>query len=49
MIPEDPEAGETRNVLKNPYSKKTADREPTGVIVTSTADKISVGPPCLIW
>ena len=47
MIPEDLEGRERRSVLKNPYSKQGKD--PTGVIVTSHTDKISVGPPCLIW
>ena len=40
-----------RKVLKNPYSKPVdSDEEnPTGVIVESHEDKISVGPPAYLW
>ena len=48
-VPEDPEGGERRGVLKNPFWDKKKNKDPTGVIVTSHTDKISVGPPCLIW
>ena len=47
---EDPE-NDKRKVLRNPYSrpKGSSDDEPTGVIVKSETDKITVGPPCYIW
>ena len=49
-IEEDPEH-DKRKVLKNPYKKPkgSKDDDPTGFIVKSETDKISVGPPCYIW
>ena len=42
---------DSRKILSNPFEKpKDSDTdEPTGVIVKSDADKITVGPPCYIW
>ena len=34
-VPEDPEGGERRGVLKNPFWDKKKNKDPTGVIVTS--------------
>ena len=50
MIQDDPES-DTRSVLKDPYHKPAGSisEEPTGVIVQSMSDKISIGPPCYIW
>ena len=50
MHEEDPEH-DKRKVLQDPYKKPkgSSAEEPTGVIVTSETDKISVGPPCYIW
>ena len=50
LLEEDPE-NDKRKVLKNPYLKPkgSSDEEPTGVIVKSETDKITVGPPCYIW
>ena len=50
MIQDDPEC-DTRRVLKDPYHQPrgSSTEEPTGVIVQSMTDKISVGPPCYIW
>ena len=47
---EDPE-NDKRKILRNPYSrpKGSSDEEPTGVIVKSETDKVTVGPPCYIW
>ena len=42
---------DNRMVLKDPYKipKGAKEVEPTGIIVRSDGDKISVGPPCYIW
>lgn len=50
LVVEDSEA-DNRKILSNPYEKpKDSDsEEPTGVIVNTDADKITVGPPCYIW
>ena len=51
MVDEDPDGIEKRKQRKNPYKSPdgNSEKNPTGVIVRSKADKISVGPPCLIW
>ena len=50
LIVEDPMA-DSRKILANPFEKPadSDSEEPTGVIVKSDADKITVGPPCYIW
>ena len=50
LIEEDPQY-DNRKVLKNPFTKPmgSEDDEPTGVIVKSDSDKVTVGPPCYIW
>ena len=50
LVVEDPQS-DNRKILANPYQKPSncESDEPTGVIVMSEADKISVGPPCYIW
>ena len=50
MVDDDPE-NDKRKVLKNPFTKPKGSvcREPTGVIVNSETDKITVGQPCYIW
>ena len=50
MVEDDPKH-DSRKILKDPYHKpsgSTADK-PTGVIVKSETDKITVGAPCYIW
>ena len=51
LVEEDPQGVENRKVLKDPYQKPSGsnDSEPTGIIVRSHTDKITVGPPCYIW
>ena len=47
---EDPQGVESRKVLKDPYKKPSEGTDdPTGTIVRSHTDKITVGPPCYIW
>ena len=48
---EDDAKYDIRKVLTDPYKKPKGSRsiEPTGVIVKSETDKISVGAPCYIW
>ena len=50
LIVEDP-TDDNRKVLANPFEKPTDSdsEEPTGVIVKTDSDKITVGPPCYIW
>jgi hypothetical protein len=50
MFEDDP-GHDSRKVLKNPYTrpKGSTYTEPTGIIVQSETDKISVGAPCYIW
>ena len=50
MFEDDP-GHDSRKVLKNPYNrpKGSTYTEPTGIIVQSETDKISVGAPCYIW
>ena len=48
---EDHPTFDVRKVLKNPFIKPkgSENEEPTGFIVQSDADKITVGMPCYIW
>ena len=48
---EDNPNDDSRMVLKNPYKKPkgSSSNEPTGIIVKSETDKITVGAPCYIW
>ena len=50
LVEEDPKY-DRRKILKNPFVKPVgSDVEvPTGVIVQSNSDKITIGPPCYIW
>ena len=50
MLEDDPKY-DNRKVLKDPYKKPKgcSSNEPTGIIVKSETDKISVGAPCYIW
>ena len=50
LIEEDP-IDDSRRILANPFKKpsESDSEDPTGVIVKSDADKITVGPPCYIW
>ena len=50
LIEDDP-SSDTRKVLKDPFQKPIGsdDEEPTGVIVKSDTDKVTIGPPCYIW
>ena len=50
MIEDNPKY-DSRMVLKNPYKKPkgSSANEPTGIIVKSETDKITVGAPCYIW
>ena len=50
MVEDDPKY-DARKVLKDPYKqpKGSNSSEPTGIIVKSDTDKISVGAPCYIW
>ena len=50
LIVEDP-SDDNRKVLANPFEKPSDSdsEEPTGVIVQTDSDKITVGPPCYIW
>ena len=50
LVEEDP-AHDKRKVLKDPYQKPNGcvEEVPTGVIVKSDGDKITIGPPCYIW
>ena len=50
LVEDDPE-NDKRKVLKNPFEKPIGcdSDEPTGVLIQSDSDKISVGPPCYIW
>ena len=50
LIEDDPE-DDPRKILKNPYEKPKGieEADPTGVIVQSKSDKVSIGPPCYIW
>ena len=50
LVEDDPE-NDHRKVLKNPFEKPIGcdSEEPTGVLIQSDSDKISVGPPCYIW
>jgi hypothetical protein len=48
---EDEPGHDSRKVLIDPYKKPqgSASNEPTGIIVRSETDKITVGAPCYIW
>ena len=50
LIEEDPKH-DSRKILKDPFQrpKGCVEDEPTGIIVKSDGDKITVGPPCYIW
>ena len=50
VFEDDPE-NDRRSVLKNPFQKPIGEKEdsPTGIIVESDTDKITVGKPCYIW
>ena len=50
LVEEDP-TYDKRKILKDPYKRPNGcvDEEPTGVIVKSDGDKITIGPPCYIW
>ena len=51
LIDEDPDRHETRQMLRNPYQAPadSTNKKPTGIIVKSDTDKITIGPPCYIW
>ena len=51
LVEEDPNAADSRMVTRNPYVPPlgSQSKEPTGIIVRSHTDKISIGAPCYIW